>query len=211
MAAAGPVAGSGEVGSAEVYFAKKLANTEKTVRDKCVKRLRLWITCKVKAGKGLDEVDMLKLWKGLFYCMWFSDKPLIQEELADSLSEMIHLFKPHSSQGILFAKVFLTTMGREWHSIDRLRMDKFYMLVKKFIGSTYHYLGCSGWLQTLVDETNDFLVQLFLSDQFPDGLKMFWSEHFLQQLQESCTKQHSFQRERVYFHCLSRSFKQLLI
>ena len=28
------------------------------------------------------ESELLKLWKGLFYCMWMSDKPLVQEELA---------------------------------------------------------------------------------------------------------------------------------
>ena len=26
---------------------------------------------------------MLKLWKGLFYCMWMSDKAQVQDELAD--------------------------------------------------------------------------------------------------------------------------------
>lgn len=28
--------------------------------------------------EGFGEVDLLKIWKGLFYCMWMSDKPLIQ-------------------------------------------------------------------------------------------------------------------------------------
>jgi ribosomal RNA-processing protein 1 len=27
---------------------------------------------------GLTKGDMLKLWKGLFYCMWMSDKPKVQ-------------------------------------------------------------------------------------------------------------------------------------
>ena len=31
--------------------------------------------------KGFSEVDLLKIWKGLFYCMWMSDKPLIQVHL----------------------------------------------------------------------------------------------------------------------------------
>jgi len=30
------------------------------------------------ATLGLAEEELLKLWKGLFYCMWFSDKPLVQ-------------------------------------------------------------------------------------------------------------------------------------
>lgn len=42
----------GEVGSAEIYFAKKLANNDKKVRDKCVKQLKLWIGSKIKSGKG---------------------------------------------------------------------------------------------------------------------------------------------------------------
>ena len=34
---------------------------------------------------------MMKLWKGLFYTFWMSDKPLVQEELAIVLSEMVRL------------------------------------------------------------------------------------------------------------------------
>ena len=32
---------------------------------------------------------MMKLWKGLFYTFWMSDKPPIQEELANVLSAMV--------------------------------------------------------------------------------------------------------------------------
>lgn len=32
---------------------------------------------------GFTETDMLKLWKGLFYCMWMSDKPLVQVRLVN--------------------------------------------------------------------------------------------------------------------------------
>lgn len=32
---------------------------------------------------------MMKLWKGLFYTFWMSDKPDVQEELAISLSLMV--------------------------------------------------------------------------------------------------------------------------
>ena len=27
---------------------------------------------------GFTELEFLKLWKGLFVCMWHSDKPLVQ-------------------------------------------------------------------------------------------------------------------------------------
>ena len=42
----------------------------------------------------------MKLWKGLFYCMWMCDKPVIQEELADQISDMAHCFRrPEEGKG----------------------------------------------------------------------------------------------------------------
>lgn len=27
---------------------------------------------------GFSQEELLKIWKGLFYCMWMQDKPLLQ-------------------------------------------------------------------------------------------------------------------------------------
>lgn len=37
-------------------------------------------------------MEMMKLWKGLFYAFWMSDKPPVQEELAIALSKMVQAF-----------------------------------------------------------------------------------------------------------------------
>ena len=29
-------------------------------------------------GKAFSELELLKLWKGLYLCMWHCDKPLLQ-------------------------------------------------------------------------------------------------------------------------------------
>lgn len=42
---------------------------------------------------GFNEEELLRIWKGLYYCMWMSDKMIVQEDLADKLSEMMHCFK----------------------------------------------------------------------------------------------------------------------
>lgn len=55
------------------------AHNDLKIRNKAVKKLRLWLA---QRGDANTETDLLKLWKGLFYCMWMSDKPLVQEELA---------------------------------------------------------------------------------------------------------------------------------
>merc|ERR1719285_590008 len=74
----------------------------------------------------------MRIWKGLFYCYWQSDKPLIQEELAESMSSMIEYFASEEST-LLFVKTFFMTMGREWFGIDHWRMNKYMMLIRRFV------------------------------------------------------------------------------
>jgi len=72
----------------------------------------------------------MRLWKGLYYCFWMSDKPLVQEELAEVIGSMTNCFGSNHSSAFLFISSFMQTMGREWVGIDRWRMDKFMMLVR---------------------------------------------------------------------------------
>lgn len=69
----------------------------------------------------------MRLWKGLFYCMWMSDKPLIQEELAESLSNIVHCFDSMEIV-LLYTKCTLKTLAIEWFGIDQFRLDKFQMV-----------------------------------------------------------------------------------
>ncbi|KAL9965525.1 hypothetical protein ACROYT_G029334 [Oculina patagonica] len=140
-------------GGAEEHFAKKLANNEKIIRDKAVNKLRAWIRSRPKDGPGFSEVDLLKIWKGLFYCMWMSDKPLIQEELALNISQLELSFRNEKS-ATLFIKAFFKTMQREWHGIDRLRLDKFYLLIRFFVKETFNYLKKCHWEDWLVTEVS---------------------------------------------------------
>lgn len=71
--------------------------------------------------------DFLRLWKGLYYCMWMSDKPLVQEELTEDLGSLIHCF-PDVKVGVQFFRNFLETMCLEWFGIDQWRLDKFMMV-----------------------------------------------------------------------------------
>lgn len=60
----------------EVLLARKLASNDLQTRQKAEKSLKKWL--KVKAVKGIKEIEMKRLWKGLFACMFMSDKPLVQ-------------------------------------------------------------------------------------------------------------------------------------
>lgn len=76
---------------------------------------------------GFNETELLKIWKGLHYCMWMQDKPLIQEELSTNISNLVHSFN-NNGTALLFIKTFYITECREWFSIDKWRMDKFLMV-----------------------------------------------------------------------------------
>ncbi|XP_036601799.1 ribosomal RNA processing protein 1 homolog A isoform X2 [Trichosurus vulpecula] len=110
----------------EIQLAQRLAGNEKTTRDRAVRKLRRYIRAKTAgASGGFSHEELLKIWKGLFYCMWMQDKPLLQEELGNTISQLIHVFQNTETQH-LFVQTFWQTMNREWIGIDRLRLDKFY-------------------------------------------------------------------------------------
>jgi Nucleolar protein,Nop52 len=44
-----------------------------------------------------------------------------------------------------YFRIFLVTMRREWFGIDRLRLDKFMMLVRKFMQQTFVHLRNADW------------------------------------------------------------------
>lgn len=74
-----------------------------------------------------------------------------------------HLSPPPA---LLFMRTFFETLAREWHSIDRLRLDKFYMvqsvtsgvallllhllffqLIRRFVHHCFEFLKSSSWEQ----------------------------------------------------------------
>lgn len=60
--------------------------------------------------------------------MWMSDKPLVQEELAESLSQIVHCFESLET-AFLFTECALRTLATEWFGIDQYRIDKFQMVI----------------------------------------------------------------------------------
>lgn len=48
----------------QVKLARTLAHVKKPVRDKGVQYVRVWLLKR----QTVSELDLLKLWKGLFYC-----------------------------------------------------------------------------------------------------------------------------------------------
>ncbi|XP_061165284.1 ribosomal RNA processing protein 1 homolog A-like [Saccostrea echinata] len=166
--------------TAEVHFAQKLAANEKRTRDSAFKKLKKWLQSRSSDGK---EADFLKIWKGLHYCMWMQDKPLIQEELSDNMGKLLHIFG-NVDISLLFLGVFFQTESREWSGIDRWRMDKFMMLSREMLGQGIALLKKTRWKKDHVDLFCQVIKkQVLLAEN--DGYKIHITDIYLDELQKS--------------------------
>lgn len=168
----------------EVQFAQRLASNEKPIRTRAIKKLRKYINARSqKAAGGFTGDELLKLWKGLFYCLWMQDKPLQQEELSKQISSLIHSFQ-HVDGQFLFLESFLQTFKREWTGIDRLRMDKFFQLVRFMFRQTFEMLKRKNWDSSVVSSFLELLTAQLLqsSSGAPSGLQLHILDVYMTEL-----------------------------
>lgn len=158
------------------------------MRDKALGVLKKWL--KLEAPKMTYE-DHLKLWKGLFYCMWMADKPKYQKELAERLTGIIGvLYKASSDVGqvswILYVKAFWQTMCREWRGIDRLRLNKYYQLMKLMMVEGFKLLRDHCANKELTKAYFEILQEFPMNvtnDKVPAGVKIFFLENYSEVLE----------------------------
>ncbi|CAN1776808.1 Protein REBELOTE [Linum perenne] len=119
--------------------------------------------CCSPSQSNLSDDDMKKLWKGLFYCFWHSDKLPAQSYLIDRLTSLLpDLDSPLSAH---YFSVFLLTMRREWAGIDFLRLDKFYLLIRRFFRSLFLLLKNNCWDTELCNRFMGIVLErAFLAD-----------------------------------------------
>ncbi|NXX32045.1 RRP1B protein, partial [Nicator chloris] len=168
----------------EVQFAQRLAANEKRIRDRALKKLRGYIGVRTqRPAGGFSQEELLKIWKGLFYCMWMQDKPLLQEELAANISELIHVFQNTEARH-LFIQTFWQTMNREWNGIDHLRLDKYYMLMRLILRQSFEVLKRSEWDEGLVEPLLQLLMKEVMDpdSNSPTGIKFHFIDIYLDEL-----------------------------
>jgi ribosomal RNA-processing protein 1 len=157
-------------------FARALVNPDKLVRDQTLLSVQNY----VKNTKSMEELEMLKLWKALYYCMWLSDKQEIQAELASSLSQLVDLF-PTKFLSLLFLKMFYRTILREWSLLDQYRVNKFYTLIRVLTNKSFELALSNGWNSTFSVE----LIQILESEVLmkrPNGIRFHIADIFLPEL-----------------------------
>ncbi|NXT02881.1 RRP1B protein, partial [Jacana jacana] len=134
---------------------------------------------------GFSQEELLKVWKGLFYCMWMQDKPLLQEELADNISQLIHVNQNTEARN-LFIQTFWQTMNREWSGIDNLRLDKYYMvmLTLLILRQSFEVLKRNEWDESLIELLLPLLMKEVMDPESnaPTGIKLHFIDIYLDEL-----------------------------
>lgn len=165
-------------------FVKQFASNSKPVRDNALEKVQKYLTSKpVKQSK---QMQFNKLWKGLYFAMWFSDRPRPQQRLANELGELHLLYlqdkNPNTNDDeltlndqafIKFSRAFYKIMVMEWLQIDRYRLDKYLLLMRRVFYNQLKYLQSRDWSRKLVETYLEKVMKripLSGSPKVPNGI-----------------------------------------
>ena len=97
-----------------------------------------------KIASQISEKQFVKISAGLFYYYWFSDGP--SQQTADR--NLILLFSEHMSDElqIKWFGVFFESLSELWETIDRIRVEKYLLLLKESLLKVYSkFNGSLNW------------------------------------------------------------------
>ncbi|KAL0221338.1 hypothetical protein RCL1_001192 [Eukaryota sp. TZLM3-RCL] len=152
---------------------RRLADVEKEVRDAAFDELR-GILC----THTLPPLDLKRLMLGLFYCVWHSDKALVQNALCEDIAAI--LLDLSLERALPFFSEFFSILGKEWSLLDQHRLDKYLYLIRCLIRSMLNKCETSetvadsfaSLLKSLMicEKTIPYGFQCQICDVFPDEL-----------------------------------------
>ncbi|KAI9590518.1 ribosomal RNA processing protein 1 homolog [Glossina fuscipes] len=167
----------------EVKIVKSLACNDLRRRNKQMRKLRKWLQIRAQSSFPFTEEDFMRIWKGLYYNMWYSDKPLVQEDLAEQLGQLIGCFDDNIELSIKFFGAFLKIMEVEWFGIDQWRMDKFLMLVRRMLRHMLKALKKHYWSLETVEKFDQCVKSSVLRENVTArGLTMHYLDIFFEEL-----------------------------
>lgn len=158
-------------------FVKQLGSNNRKVRENALETLKKYLN--TKTFRNVKQIQYDKLWKGLYFAMWFSDRPRPQQRLANELGNLYQLYfnendnkknnkndeiTENDKAFIKFSKAFWKIMLLQWYDIDYHRIDKFLLLVRRVVFNQLKYLQEREWFEPLITQyINKVLKRLPLS------------------------------------------------
>lgn len=114
-----------------------------------------------------------------------SDKPLIQQQLANDLGELVMVLP--STNAIPFLKAFWEIHCQEWHGLDRIRLDKYYLLLRRVVYFSFQFLARESWDNVYLEAYTDMLLEGPLSPtnrKNPDAIRYHIIDLYFEELEK---------------------------
>ncbi|KAL1607756.1 hypothetical protein SLS60_002692 [Paraconiothyrium brasiliense] len=163
-------------------FIKNLASSDKRTRDSALSSLRAFLSSRSE----ISELDLLKLWKGLFYCLWMQDKPAQQQALSRSLASLPSSLK--TPVVFPFLRAFWATIAREWTQIEALRLDKYLYLIRQYVNASFRFLSQDNWANKEgITEHGEIMREIPLNPEdtkIPNGLRFHVLDVWVDELEK---------------------------
>ena len=99
-----------DINSPEVKFGRLLGGTDQRSRHRAVAKLKAYLRarCDIRnESGGVSELDMMKLWKAMWYTLYMADKVPVQEELSKRLAQLIWCFAGTEEEDEYAGQVYL--------------------------------------------------------------------------------------------------------
>lgn len=162
--------------------AKLLTHVEASVRTKAVGEIKGYLVSRERAVGDVDDVELQKLWKALYYCFWLTDKQSNQQEMSAVLAELgTHSFSKERNVHRYFVNFFIV-LRHEWTKIDYLRIDKYYALVRRMLAEWFFFLKSTQWRMSSLEAFSEMLRDEVLLPFQADGLRLHLSFIYLTEL-----------------------------
>ncbi|ORZ30602.1 nucleolar protein,Nop52-domain-containing protein [Catenaria anguillulae PL171] len=172
---------------------KRLAAIEKKDRDTAFAALSQWLPAQ---STTVSDLDLLKLCKALYYSFWLSDKPLVQQELAenddggDQGDEPVDPYTAAAIVGLRYIHAFWQIIIAEWPSLDKHRINKYYYLFRQLHKSTFAVLEKTEWSEDVLDVFMSMMVEGPLNateSRIPDSIRYHTIEVYMDMLEQTVT------------------------
>ncbi|KAF2154776.1 hypothetical protein K461DRAFT_275935 [Myriangium duriaei CBS 260.36] len=142
---------------------RALASSSTARRRAAMAQLHAYLS----SSRQFTSIDLLKLWKALFYCLYMTPRPRNQQHLSQEISALSFAFaeadkkkstkvKPvdRAENLALFIEAFWITIAREWEGIDKVRLDKFLFLIRRMVFITFE--TCKSTTASDVSEEDEY-------------------------------------------------------
>lgn len=122
-------------------------SADRRLRTESLDALRAFLA----GRRAVSAADARRLWTGLFYALWMTDRPRPQQALAAALADLVFELRPRRGGGDdddeaaaaesvgAWLRAFWAVLSAQWPRIDRLRLDKFLLLARRGLAAHVRY------------------------------------------------------------------------